>query len=254
MSRKVRKIKPGQTTLISQGTGKHKEFWNAEYKTAEHLALSMNVSEDMEKFLRWMEKDYGRKYLNPIAKVVDIGTGNGRNLIYLVNNYGMRGVGYDISEVAIAEAEKNKEDLNIEFEVRSMTEPLPLPDGSVTLALDMMTSHFLRKAQREALLAEIVRVLKPGGWLFFKSFLADEDLHTKRLLKENPSDEEGAYIHPKIGVHEYVWTEEAAREFFEPYFEIHKVVKSHKHINRGKIGEERAWKRRTFSMYLQKIG
>jgi len=249
----VKKIKPGQTTLIKQGTGKHKEFWNKEYQTSEHLALSMNVSEDMEKFLRWMEKDYGRKYLNPIAKVVDIGTGNGRNLIYLVNNYSMRGVGYDISEVAIAEAEKNKEDLNIEFVVRSMTEPLPETDSSVTLVLDMMTSHFLRKAQREALLAEIVRVLKPGGWLFFKSILADEDLHTARLLKENPSDEPGAYIHPKIGVHEFVWTEEAAREFFEPYFQIHKVVKSHKHINRGKIGEERAWKRRTFSMYLQKL-
>jgi len=254
MSRKVRKIKPGQTTLIKQGTGKHKEFWNKEYQTSEHLALSMNVSEDLEKFIRWMERDHGRKYLNPIAKVIDIGTGNGRNIIYLSNNFGMRGVGYDISEVAIAEAIKNAEDLPLKFEVRSMTEPLPDADNSTTLVLDMMSSHFLHKAEREALLAEIVRVLKPGGWLFFKSFLQDGDLHTARLIKEHPSDEAGAYIHPKIGVHEYVWSEEAAREFFAPYFEIHKIQKSHKHINRGKIGEERAWKRRTFSMYLQKIG
>ncbi len=253
MSRKVRKIKPGQTVLLKQGTGKHKEFWNKEYQTSEHLALSMNVSEDLEKFANWLEREYGRAYLNPVARIVDIGTGNGRNIIYMSNNYGMHGTGYDISEVAIKEAEVNKEDLPLTFEVRSMTEPLPEKDGSVTLVLDMMSSHFLRKAEREQLLAEIVRVLKPGGWLFFKSFLADEDLHTKRLLKESPADEAGAYIHPKIGVYEYAWTEDDAIEFFSPYFDIQKIQKSHKHINRGKIGEERAWKRRTFSMYLQKL-
>jgi SAM-dependent methyltransferase len=254
MGRKVRKLRAGEKRLIPQGTGKHKEFWDKEYKTAEHLALSMNVSEDLEKFVRWMEREHGRKYLNPIAKIIDIGTGNGRNIIYMSNNFGMHGVGYDISDVAITEAINNAEDLPLKFEVRSMTEPLPEADNSVTLALDMMTSHFLRRAEREALLAEIVRVLKPGGWLFFKSFLADGDLHSKRLVKEHPSDEEGSYVHPKIGVHEHVWREGDAREFFEPYFKIHKIQKSHKHINRGKIGEERAWKRRTFSMYLQKLG
>lgn len=252
MARKVRRITQKDATLIPQGSGKHKEFWNKEYKTAEHLALSTNVSEDLEKFTRWMEREYGRAYLNPIAKALDIGTGNGRNLIFLSETYGMRGIGYDISEVAIKEAIKNAEDLPLEFAVRPMQETIPLEDGTVTLALDMMASHFMRKAQREALLAEIVRVLKPGGWLFFKSFLADEDLHVKRLLKENPADEEGAYVHPKIGVYEYAWTEEGAEEFFAPYFRIHKVMKSHKHINRGKIGDERAWRRRTFSIYLQK--
>lgn len=253
MGRKVKKIKPHQTTLLKQGTGKHKEFWDKEYKTSEHLALSMNVSEDLEKFTRWMEREYGREFLNPIAQVLDIGTGNGRNLIWLSETYGMRGVGFDISETAIKAAKEQAQDLPLQFEVRSMTDVLPLKDSSATLVLDMMTSHFLRKEEREKLLREIVRVLKPGGWLFFKSFLADEDLHTKRLLKENPADEAGAYVHPKIGVYEYAWTEESAREFFAPYFQIHKVQKSHKHINRGKIGDERAWKRRTFSMYLQKL-
>ncbi len=254
MSRKKRKITQRETRLIPQGSGKHKQFWNEEYKTSEHLALSTNPSEDLEKFTRWMEREYGREFLNPIAKALDIGTGNGRNLIYLSEAFGMRGVGYDISEVAIKEAIKNAEDLPLEFGVRPMQETIPLEDETITLTLDMMASHFMRKAERDALLQEIVRVLKSGGWLFFKSFLADEDLHVKRLLKEHPADEEGAYVHPKIGVYEYVWTEEAAKEFFAPYFHIHKIQKSHKHINRGKIGEERAWKRRTFSMYLQKRG
>src|SRR5690349_4167438 len=135
MGRKVQRIKQGQGIAVPRGShtgrgkkgqsaGKHKQFWNEEYKTSEHLALSMNPSEDLEKFTRWMEREYGREFLNPIARALDIGTGNGRNLIYLAEHYGVHGVGYDISDVAIEEAQKNGEGLPLEFEVRSMSEPL----------------------------------------------------------------------------------------------------------------------------------
>ena len=231
----------------------HKEFWNKEYQTSEHLALSSTHSEDLEKFIRWNERHYKREYLNTYAKALDLGCGNGRNLIFLAKDFGIRGLGFDISDVAIQDAISASADLPIQYEVRSIAEPLPLADESQTFVLDMMTSHFLKKAEREALRAEIYRVLRPGGWLFFKSFLFDEDMHSKRLLKEHPADEEGAYIHPEFGVYEYVWTEEAVRDFFKEGFEMHKFNKSHRHINRGKIGEARAGKRRTFSAYLQKF-
>lgn len=231
----------------------HREFWNKEYKTSEHLALSGSVSEDLEKFTRFLERGYKRQDLNPYARALDLGCGNGRNLIYLAESYGIKGLGYDVSDVAIEAAQKASEGLPITYEVRSIGEPLPLPDNSQTFVLDMMTSHFLKSAEREALRGEILRVLRPGGWLFFKSFLADEDLHTARLLREHPADEPGAYIHPALGVYEYAWREDGVREFFAEGFELHKFTKSHKHINRGKVGEERAWKRRTFAAYLQKM-
>ncbi len=228
--------------------GKHREFWNKEYKTSEHLTLSTTPSEDLEKFTRYIEREYKREFLNSYARVLDLGCGNGRNLIYLAREYGMRGVGYDISDVAIKQAQAASLDLPITYEARSIAEPLPLPDGSATFVLDMMTSHFLKGEERKALKAEILRVLRPGGWLFFKSFLADEDINVKRFLRESPADEENAYIHPKLGVYEYVWTEEALQDFFTPEFEIHKVHKSHKHLRRGKPG-----KRRTLSAYMQKF-
>ena len=231
----------------------HKDFWNREYKTSEHLALSTAPSEDLEKFTRFLEREYKREFLNAYARALDLGCGNGRNLIYLAQAYGMKGIGYDISDEAIKQARQASEGLPIAYEVRSIAEPLPLPDGSQTFVLDMMTSHFLRKAEREALREEIVRVLRPGGWLFFKSFLADEDIHTRRLLREHPADEKGAYIHPELGVYEYAWTEDAVHEFFASPpaggFEMHKFHKSHRHILKG--GKE--GKRRTFSAYLQKF-
>ena len=230
---------------------KKKQFWDSEYSRPAHLALSDEPSEDLVKFTRWLERNYGRKFLNVTAQAVDVGCGNGRNLIFLAREFSMRGFGFDISKEAIAQATavvKNEQLQQLQFQTGSLKEPIPLPDASAMLVLDMMSSHILKSAERESLRAEILRILKPSGWLFFKSFLLEEDAHAKRLLKEHPGPEEGMYVHPEIGVPEYVWTEETLRAFFEPYFTIHKIEKSHKHQH----ADGSAWKRRTISAYLEK--
>lgn len=227
---------------------RHRDFWNREYQTSEHLTLSTAPSEDLQKFTRFLERGWKREFLNPAALALDLGCGNGRNLVYLAQEYGMRGIGYDISDVAVKEAVAASDGLPIQYDVRSIAAPLPVGDETVTVCMDMMTSHFLRKAEREHLRDEIYRVLRPGAWLFFKSFLADEDINVKMLLRDHPADEENAYIHPKLGVYEYVWTEDAVYELFGKQFEIHKFHKSHKHLRRGRAG-----KRRTFSAYLERL-
>lgn len=222
-------------------------FWDKEYANAEHLALSTEASEDLEKFTRWLVRQSKLTLLNPLSSVIDLGCGNGRNLIFLAQQFGMRGVGYDSSRAAILEAERLSSGLQLAYKVRSMTGVLEVPDESQMLALDMMSSHFLKKDERTLLRDEIHRVLKPGGYLFMKTFLRDGDLHTKRLIAENPAEEENAYIHPVIGVQEYVYSEEELTEFLEEKFIVHKTYPSHKHISRGK-----ARKRRTIAVYAQK--
>lgn len=223
-------------------------FWNKEYKSSGHLKLSAEASEDLVKATKWIERRTGHEYLNPLATVLDLGTGNGRHLVYMARTYGMHGIGYDVSEEAIKMARDASLQLPIKYEARSIVGDFDkVKDGSITMVLDLMTSHFLKAAEREHLRDEVLRVLKTGGWLILKSFLADEDLHTKRLLRDHPADEEGAYIHPEFGMYEYVWSEEKVREFFEPYLTLHKFDKSHRHIIRGKAG-----KRRTFTAYFQK--
>ena len=237
-----------------------KDFWNQQYKKPTHLALSDVQSEDLEKFTRYLVREHRKKFLNVTTRVVDLGCGNGRNLIYLSKEFGVHGLGYDISREAIMQAQRAattivnyssgeiKKGLPVQFEVRSIAEAIPFPDSSVTIALDMMSSHVLLKAERENMRSEVLRVLRPEGWFFFKSFLLDEDLNAARLLREAPGPEEGMYIHPEIGAPEYVWTEEALRDFFEPYFTIHKIEKSYRHLH----SDGSAWKRRTVSAYLQK--
>jgi SAM-dependent methyltransferase len=232
---------------------KHKTFWNKEYQTAAHFALSMNPSEDLEKFCRFLERGEGKKSLNVTMKALDIGCGNGRNLFYLADTYGVRGIGRDISDEAIKqakieEAKRGYPEGAMDFKVGSIEDPIDLPDKSVKLVLDMMVSHFLREEGRKNLKKEVLRVLKPGGWYFFKTFLADEDQNVERLLREFPADEPGSYIHPRMGVYEHVYSEAEIYEFFEPEFTIHKIERSYRHVTT----DGRAHKRRTMSVYMQK--
>lgn len=245
-SRFLSRSTPKKTKLRK---GSSKKFWDKEYAQSGHLALSNDPSEDLVKFTRFLEREFGRKYLNPLASVADLGSGNGRNLIYLAETYGMRGIGYDISSEAVTQANRliKTKELPIVCSVQSIASPLPLPDSSQTLVLDMMASHFLNSEERLRLRDKIVRVLRKEGFLFFKTFLRDEDKHAERLLRENPASEPGSYIHPKIGVAEHVFTESEIEDFLKDHFFIHKITKSHRH-------RERLAKRRSISVYAQKIG
>ncbi|NBV76623.1 class I SAM-dependent methyltransferase [bacterium] len=231
-------------------TKKRSKFWDKEYLKAERLAIARTPSEDLQKFCRFLERHYGRQYLHQNCKVLDAGCGNGRNLIFLAQEYGMHGLGIDSSLEGIEQARKHAKEVEVShlvtFQKGSISDPLPLPDHTTTLVLDMMVSHVLKSYERDSFLKEIVRVLRTDGWLFFKTFLLDEDRNAKRLLRDNPGSEEGSYIHPDIGVEEHVFTEHEIAELLEPYFILHKIAPSHKHLKYGQAN-----KRRSVSVYAQ---
>lgn len=227
-------------------------FWDKEYAGTRnkggHLALSDEPSEDLEKFVRFLERESGTEFLNKKQSVVDLGCGNGRNIIYLSRTYGLSGTGFDIAASAIIQAKKASTDLPLSYEVRSIAGDLPFPDESQAIVLDMMVSHFLNAEERKHLITEVARVLKPGAWFFFKTFLLDEDKHAKRLLESHPSGEAGTYIHPEIRVAEHVTTEKEIEELLSPLFKIHKVHKSHGHLKKT-----RSAKRRSISVYAERL-
>jgi SAM-dependent methyltransferase len=220
-------------------------FWDREYTNPQHLKLSETESGDLVKYLRWLERQKETTILATSA--IDVGCGNGRNLIYLAREYGIKGVGIDISAAAIAQAKRASQELPITYHVGTAADPLPVDAESQSLALDMMTSHFLDSKGRQRLRDELHRTLVPGGFLFMKTFLKDEDLHTARLLQEHPGTEAGSYIHPIMGVAEYVYSEEELVAFLSEKFLIRKIYRSHRHVSKGHAG-----KRRTISIYAEK--
>ena len=222
-------------------------FWDKEYTNPEHLKLSTAESADLAKFTRWLERRDRTDLLHEEASAFDAGCGNGRNLLFLNRAFGMAGMGVDVSSAAVAQAQAATDTQKITYAVQSAADTLPAADESQTIALDMMSSHFLDKAGREKLRDELFRILVPGGYLFMKTFLKDKDLHTARLIKDNPGEEDGSYIHPVMGVPEYVYSEEELTEFLSERFIVRKVYRSHKHAFKG-----RARKRRTISIYAEK--
>jgi len=225
---------------------KNRKFWDKEYKDSSHLALSQNPSEDLEKFTRWLLREYPGEVLNKSGFVLDIGSGNGRNLIFLANEFGISGLGYDISQEAVEQAKTKSEGLNLSYEARSIAGIFSKEEESCDLVLDMMTSHFLRQKERENLQKEIYRILKPGGWLFMKTFLLDDDQNAKRMIKDYPADEPNSYIHPELGAFEHVYSEKELIEDLSKMFEVKKVLRSHGHLRKGKP------KRRSVCVYAQK--
>lgn len=228
-----------------------KEFWNKEYKKPEMFEISEASSSDLQKFTRWLQKEYGKDVLRSDTMVLDAGCGNGRNLLWMNDEFRVRGVGYDISEEAINQAatraSKQKWGSKLTFMVHSIGEKIPLPDDSVDLVLDMMASHFLKEAERERYIKELHRVLKPQGVLFFKSFYGKGDKHAQDLIKNEGAGEHNAYIHPKMKVYEYVWTDEALEGAFGEQFILQHRELSHQHTIRGKPN-----KRRSIVCYYEK--
>ncbi len=228
-----------------------KEFWNKEYKDPAFFSLSEEVSSDLEKAVRWLEREFGKDVLRPDVTVLDAGCGNGRNLLWLNEIYRVKGFGYDISDEAISQAQARADNQQwgnkLTFVVRSIADIIPLEDESVDIALDLMSSHFLKEKEREIYIKELVRVLKPQGVLFFKSFYSEGDMHAKELIKKESAGEENAYIHPRLGVYEYVWSDEALKRYFDKDFIIHHKEASHRHMQRGKPN-----KRRSVMCYFEK--
>jgi SAM-dependent methyltransferase len=250
----------------------NKSFWNKEYASPENLTLSTEHSSDLETFEKWAIRNSEWFPFPKDGVVLDVGCGNGRNSLYLCSQHDMKGIGFDISGVAVDQAKKATEQLvkstgkkiDMSWFVQSASEPLPAESESVDVVIDLMTSHFLREKEREQYVQEIVRVMKPYGWLLFKTFILDGDFHAKRLIAEHPdpgeiihdadgnkigstASESNSYIHPRIGVYEHVWTESEIHEVFGPYFKIYKTIKSYKHVRDGK-----PYKRRTVSVYMEK--
>ncbi len=214
-----------------------KSFWDAEYKTHEHFALSYTVSEELEHFARYLERNHAGVPRN--LSVLDVGCGNGRNIAWLARTYGAHGAGFDFANTAIDEAKTRGKGLPIAFRTQDIHDSFPESDATYDLIIDFMVSHVLTDKHRTAYLKEVHRVLKPGGWFVVKTLLRDDDAHAERMLAEAHTGIDGVYIHPKTGGTEYVGTEKALSQEYGSYFLIEKKQKSHAHRIHGKPNKRR---------------
>lgn len=192
--------------------------WESEYRDSKLLTLGTEPLASVRDFAKWLRRK--RKVDMSDFFVLDLGCGNGKNLVYMVGEFARSGAGYDISPTAISEAVRLKGGLDIAYQVRSIDEPFPVGDGSVDLALDVTASNSLDEKGRSVFVSEVARVLKPGAFFFVRALCKDGDDNAKRLVREFPGVERDTYVLPGVGVTERVFSRQDFIDTYSPLFEV----------------------------------
>ena len=101
--------------------------------------------------------------LGPMSRVLEIGVGTGRIALPLARRVG-RVVGIDLSAAMLAKGLEKRGALPVHF-VRADATRLPCADESADAAVAVHVFHLI--ADWRAALAELARVLRPGGLLLY---------------------------------------------------------------------------------------
>jgi arsenite methyltransferase len=110
--------------------------------------------------------------------VLDLGSGGGIDVLLSARRVGPTGFAYglDMTDEMLELARRNAAEAgagNVEF-LKGRIESIPLPDASVDVVISNCVINL--STDKAAVLAEIARVLRPGGRMGVSDVVADDDL------------------------------------------------------------------------------
>lgn len=184
--------------------GQSAQFWDKGY-WKKHLDMQKEGKEVLVDGNMLSEKL--EKFNVPKGNALDLGCGIGQYTEYLCS-LGFDVTALDISRVALEEAGKKAPGARLIC--RSMTEPLPIDSGSMDLVFACLSIHYFGKRETEKLMAEVHRVLAPGG--FFIGSVNTSDAY--RIIENDCVRlDEGFYFNSNRAVR--LWKREDFDLFFK---------------------------------------
>ncbi len=161
-----------------------------------------------------------------VKRVLDLGCGTGRHLVYLSRlGFQMDGIDSSSHALALSNRRLDEEGLSASLREHLMEQPFPYPDESFDALISIQVIHHNLLKDIVFTVSEIERVLKPGAFVFIT-------VPTLGPKPENPEEdwqlrqvEDGTYIPmcgPESGIPHHYFTENELREVFSS-FEILEV-------------------------------
>ncbi|MGE0718200.1 MAG: class I SAM-dependent methyltransferase [Alphaproteobacteria bacterium] len=134
-------------------------------------------------FTHPLDRGWLDAYVPATARVLDYGCGYGRTMAELCARGYRRLVGMDFSAAMIARGRRDHPDLDLRV-VRSL--PTVEPDGSFDAAFLMaVLTAIPEDAEQDAVMAELRRLLRPGGILYVSDMpLQTDDRNRARYLRD----------------------------------------------------------------------
>jgi arsenite methyltransferase len=128
--------------------------------------------------------------LNPGETVLDLGSGGGIDVLLSARRVGPTGTvyGLDMTDEMLALARRNAEKAratNVHF-LKGLIEDIPLPAGSVDVVISNCVVNL--STDKPAVLAEVARVLRPGGRVGISDVVAEDRLSVEERA------ERGSYV------------------------------------------------------------
>jgi SAM-dependent methyltransferase len=225
--------------------------WNDEYRRAGMPSSSRDTpsSTVVWAFDNWSRLGGG----DAPRRGLDVGCGTARNTVYAANR-GTRMIGFDSSEVAIAQGrERVARDAGGEAEllVHDLRSGLPAGGGEIDIALDVFVyKHQVEPAARRSYRAELLRVLAPTGRLLISLAEPHDGYYAACPPSTTASASPNAIRDPIAGIDSVLFSLDALAAEMEDGFQLEMAW--HKQQHGTMHGREYA--RRTLATLWRPLG
>jgi 2-polyprenyl-3-methyl-5-hydroxy-6-metoxy-1,4-benzoquinol methylase len=136
------------------------QFWNERFDKAEFI-----FGKEPNDYL----VDKAKQYLKPQDKVLCIADGEGRNGVWLAKQ-GMKVVGFDASDIALAKAKQFAKDKQVEVEYSfSDTDSFTWQENTYDAVIGIFI-QFADPAMRARIFQQTYTTLKPGGLFILQGY------------------------------------------------------------------------------------
>jgi SAM-dependent methyltransferase len=221
--------------------------WEREYRNPLFVTKNDGPQADTLRFLKFLKKV--QKYAVENRAILDLGCGTGRNANYIAS-LGNSVIGIEISKTAldIAKARAHEENVSVDYRLGDIGAPYAITNSTIDITLDVTSSNALDEHGRAIYLAEVYRILKPGGYFFVRALAKDGNKNVKNLLKQSPGKEYDTYILKELGLTERVFSRD---DFVKMYGALFTILSLEKKTSYTTFNN-RIYKRDYWLAYLQK--